>query len=113
MLVIWETCKGLGEFGSFHKFKGEKKESKFVLLNKLFQVVMGFFHLFFLRVKWIGLDQIGSTIDGTKQEDFEYLNVYQNRKTKSAGIYHFENKRHCTKQFDNHNNYNLGDKILD
>jgi hypothetical protein len=66
MLVIWETCKGLGEFGSFHKFEGEKKESKFVLVSKLFQFVMEFFHLFFLRVKWIVLDQIGSTIDGTK-----------------------------------------------
>ena len=112
MLVIWETCKGLGEFGSFHKFEGEKKESKFVLVSNLFQFVLEFFHLFFLRVKWIVLDQIGSTIDGTKQEDLEYSDIYQNRKTKSAGTCHFENKKHCTKQFDNHNNYILGEKIL-
>jgi hypothetical protein len=51
MLVIWENWKGLGELGSFHKFEGEKKESKFVLLNKLFQLVLWIFHLFFLKVK--------------------------------------------------------------
>jgi hypothetical protein len=112
MLTIWETCKGLVEFGNFHKFEGEKKESKFVLLSNLFQFVLEFFHLFFLRVKWIDLDQIGSTIEGTKQEDFEYLDIYQNRKTKSAGTYHFENKMHCTKQFGNHNNIFLGIKFL-
>jgi hypothetical protein len=47
-----------------------------------------------LRVKWIIQDQIGSTIDGTKQGDFECLNVSQNRKTTSAGTYHFGNKKH-------------------
>ncbi len=56
-------------------------------------------------------DQIGTTNDGTKQEDFEFLlSVCQNRKTMNVGIYHFGNKKHYTMQFDNHNNYNFGEK---
>jgi hypothetical protein len=37
----------------------------------------------------------------------EFLNVCQNRKTMNVEIYHFKNKRHYTKQLDNHNNYNI------
>ena len=53
------------------------------------------------------LDQIETTIVGTKQEEIEFLNVCQKRKTMNVEIYHFENKRHYTKQLDNHNNYNI------
>ena len=53
------------------------------------------------------LDQIGATNVGTKQEEIESLNVCQKRKTMNIEIYHFENKRHCTKQHDNHNNYKI------
>jgi hypothetical protein len=58
-------------------------------------------------VIWMGLDQIGTTNVGTKQEEIELLNVCQKRKTMNVEIYHFENKRHCTKQLDNHNNYKI------
>jgi hypothetical protein len=34
-------------------------------------------------------DQIGTTKDGTKQEDFGFLSVFQNKRTMNAGIYHF------------------------
>ena len=40
-------------------------------------------------------------------EEIEFLNVCQKRKTMNVEIYHFENKMHCTKQLDNHNNYKI------
>ena len=55
-------------------------------------------------------DQTRTTNDGTRREGFGFLSVFQNRRTMNAGIYHFGNKRHCTEQFDNHNNYNFGEK---
>ena len=60
------------------------------------------FHLIFWRIVWMVQDQIG-----TKQEDFGFLSVYQNRKTMNVGTYHFGNKKYYTKHFDNHNNYNF------
>jgi hypothetical protein len=56
---------------------------------------------------WMGQDQIGTTNVGTKLEEIEFLNVCQKRKTMNVEIYHFENKKHYTKQLDNHNNYNI------
>ena len=58
-------------------------------------------------VIWMVLDQIGTTNVGTRQEEIEFLNVCQKRKTMNVEIYHFENKMHCTKQLDNHNNYKI------
>jgi hypothetical protein len=53
-------------------------------------------------VIWMVLDQIGATNVGTRQKEIELLNVCQKRKTMNVEIYHFENKRHCTKQLDNY-----------
>jgi hypothetical protein len=57
-------------------------------------------------------DQIGITNDGTKQKDFGFLGAFQNKRTMNVEIYHFGNKKHYTKHFDNHNNYSIGEKSL-
>jgi hypothetical protein len=46
-----------------------------------------------LKVKWIVQDEIGTTNDGTRQEDFGYLDVFQNKRIMNVEIYHFKNKK--------------------
>ena len=53
------------------------------------------------------LDQIGATNVGTRKGEIELINYCQKRKTMNVEIYHFENKRHCTKQLDSRNNYKI------
>ena len=112
ILIIWGNYRMLRVFGSFHRCGWEKKENKFVLLNRLFQLVLWIFHLIFLKAKWMVQGQTRTTNDGTRREGFGFLSVFQNRRTINAGIYHFGNKKHYTKHFDNHNNCSIGEKNL-
>ena len=59
------------------------------------------------------LDQIGTTNVGIRQEENEFLNVCQKKIYMNVEIYHFENKKHCTKQLHNHNNYKIEVKKFD
>ena len=105
MLITWGICRVLGVFGNLpkkiHKSRLEKKE------NGLFLLFLWFLHLTIWMVIWMVLDQIETTNVGPRQEEIEFLNICQKKKTMNVEIYHFKNKRHCTKQLDNHNNYKI------
>ena len=79
MLITWGICKLLGVLGNlpkkFHKSGWGKKE------NGLFILFLWFFHLAIWMVIWMVPDQIGTTNVGTRQEEIEFLNVCQKRKT--------------------------------